>query len=667
MSKKQPETWSPLKKVALCAVFLAAAYSIANKDAENKKAQEKDLAYTEVISKVKSKDITKIELKGREIVVEGPNVPVTKSYLPEGVNIFQDTQDSGVTINAVRPDAPPFLTAGNIISLSILGIMGYFLYSMIKNAKNGGAGGAFGFGKSKAKKVSEEDNHLTFADVAGCDEAKEAVTEMVDFLRDPSKYTRTGGKMPRGILMTGDPGVGKTLMAKAMAGEAKVPFYTISGSDFVEMYVGVGASRVREMFKEAKENSPCIIFIDEIDAVGRKRGESAGGGNDEREQTLNQLLVEMDGFSGDSGVIVIAATNRADVLDPALKRPGRFDREVHVPLPDLIGREQILQVHIRKVPAAQDVNLKILAAGTPGFSGASLANLVNEAAIFAARRNKKMVDMSDFESARDKLIMGAETRMKMSEEELDNTAWHEAGHAIVSMFSKGLDPVYKVSIIPRGRALGVTVSLPEQDRHSYTQDQLKSRLAMLYGGRVAEEMRAGGDKGAITTGASNDIEVASNLAKNMVTRWGFSKVLGPRFYTATENELMMRHPPVYSESLQGKIDSEITDLLLQGEATARTLLAEQRDLLERMVVGLLKYETLDRQDLQDLRDGNDISARKDQQRRRALAEVESAKAKKPAAVPTYTNPVNDNDASGPEEEIKPYNVDKKSGMNGGPR
>jgi cell division protease FtsH len=462
------------------------------------------------------------------------------------------------------------------------------------------------FGKSRARMLSEDQVKVTFQDVAGAEEAKDEVSEMVDFLRDPSKFQKLGGKIPKGVLMVGPPGTGKTLLARAIAGEAKVPFFTISGSDFVEMFVGVGASRVRDMFEQAKKHAPCIIFIDEIDAVGRHRGAGLGGGHDEREQTLNQLLVEMDGFEGNEGVIVIAATNRPDVLDPALLRPGRFDRQVVVPLPDVRGREQILKVHMRKIPAAEDVKASVLARGTPGFSGADLANLINEAALFAARGNKKLVDMEDMEKAKDKIMMGAERRsMVMSDEEKRLTAYHESGHAIVGRLVPEHDPVHKVSIIPRGRALGVTLFLPEDDRFSYSKQRLESSISSLFGGRVAEELIFGAD--SVTTGAQNDIHRATDIARSMVTKWGLSDRLGPLTYSEEEQEVFLGHSVTQHKNVSDEtthlIDDEIRRFIDRNYERARTLLTENVDKLHAMAAALIKFETIDADQIDDIMAG----------------------------------------------------------------
>lgn len=473
----------------------------------------------------------------------------------------------------------------------------------MRQMQGGGGKGAMSFGKSKARLMSEDQVKTTFADVAGCDEAKEDVTELVDFLRDPSKFQKLGGKIPKGVLMVGPPGTGKTLLAKAVAGEAKVPFFTISGSDFVEMFVGVGASRVRDMFEQAKKAAPCIIFIDEIDAVGRKRGAGMGGGHDEREQTLNQMLVEMDGFEGNEGIIVIAATNRPDVLDPALLRPGRFDRQVVVGLPDVRGREQILKVHMRKVPLNENVDAATIARGTPGFSGADLANLVNEAALFAARGNKRLVSMAEFDAAKDKIMMGAERRsMVMSEQEKEMTAYHEAGHAIVGRLVPEHDPVYKVSIIPRGRALGVTMYLPEQDRVSHSKQHLESMISSLYGGRLAEAIIYGEDK--VTTGASNDIERATEIARKMVTQWGLSTKLGPQLYIEESGEMYMgggsSRATAMSDETAKLIDEEIKSVIDRNYSRAEQILKDNMDILHAMKDALMKYETIDAAQIDDL-------------------------------------------------------------------
>lgn len=525
------------------------------------------------------------------------------TYAPYDPQLVNQLIKSNVRFSA-KPEEEPSLLMNIFISwfpmLLLIGVWVFFMRQM----QGGGKGGAFSFGKSRARMLDQEQNTVTFADVAGCDEAKEEVKEIVDYLRDPSRYQTLGGRIPRGILLAGSPGTGKTLLAKAIAGEAKVPFFSISGSDFVEMFVGVGAARVRDMFENAKKNSPCIIFIDEIDAVGRQRGAGLGGGNDEREQTLNQLLVEMDGFDTNSTVIVIAATNRPDVLDPALQRPGRFDRQVVVPLPDIRGREQILNVHMRKVPIAVDVKPEIIARGTPGFSGADLANLVNEAALFAARRNKRLVDMEDFESAKDKIMMGAERRsMVMTDEEKKNTAYHESGHAIVAKLLPKSDPVHKVTIIPRGRALGVTMQLPEQDRYAYDRDYLLQRISVLFGGRIAEELFMN----QMTTGASNDFERATSMARDMVTRYGMSDKLGPMVYGENEGEVFLGRSVTthknLSEATMQQVDNEIRRIIDDQYSLARRLLDENRDKVEVMTAALLEWETIDAEQIEDIMQG----------------------------------------------------------------
>ncbi len=529
------------------------------------------------------------------------------------VPYFDDKLISDLVKNDVRvygepPEEQSLLTSIFISWFPMLLLIGVWIFFM-RQMQGGGGRGAMSFGKSKARLLGEDQIKVTFADVAGCDEAKEDVSELVDFLRDPSKFQKLGGKIPKGVLMVGPPGTGKTLLAKAIAGEAKVPFFSISGSDFVEMFVGVGASRVRDMFEQARKAAPCIIFIDEIDAVGRQRGAGLGGGHDEREQTLNQMLVEMDGFEGHEGIIVIAATNRPDVLDPALLRPGRFDRQVVVGLPDIRGREQILKVHIRKVPVADNVDPSLIARGTPGFSGADLANLVNEAALFAARGNKRLVSMEEFEKAKDKIMMGAERKsMVMSEEEKTNTAYHEAGHAIVGRLVPEHDPVYKVSIIPRGRALGVTMYLPEQDKYSQSKQALESMISSLYGGRIAEEMTLG--SAGVTTGASNDIERASSIARKMVTQWGLSDKMGPLLYAEEEGEVFMGRGTSNSIRMSNQtalaIDEEVKDIINRNYQRAKTILEENVDILEAMKDALMKYETIDAKQIDDLMNRTEV-------------------------------------------------------------
>ncbi len=533
-----------------------------------------------------------------------------QTYNPETSNtaLIGMLEENNVRFKGKPPEKQGFLMQLFISSFPILLLIGVWVYFMRQMQGGGGGRGAMSFGKSRARLLGEDQVNVTFADVAGVEEAKEEVSEIVDFLKDPSKFQRLGGKIPKGVLMVGSPGTGKTLLARAIAGEAKVPFFTISGSDFVEMFVGVGASRVRDMFEQAKKQGPCIIFIDEIDAVGRHRGAGLGGGHDEREQTLNQLLVEMDGFEGNEGVIVIAATNRPDVLDPALLRPGRFDRQVVVPLPDVRGREQILKVHMRKVPLADDVKPNLIARGTPGFSGADLANLVNEAALFAARANKRTVSMAEFESAKDKIMMGAERRsMVMSEDEKKLTAYHEAGHAIVGLVVPEHDPVYKVSIIPRGRALGITMFLPEEDRYSYSRRRLESQISSLFGGRIAEQLIFGDDM--VTTGASNDIERATEIARNMVTKWGLSDRLGPLTYTEEDGEVFLgrsvtQHKQV-SDVTAHAIDEEIRKIIDSNFQRAEIILKENKAKLEIMANTLIKYETIDEPQIRDIMEGRE--------------------------------------------------------------
>ena len=532
-------------------------------------------------------------------------------YVPETDNkaLVGDLLDKGVVIEAKPPEQESVLMQIFISWFPMLLLIGVWIFFMRQMQGGGGGRGALSFGKSKARLLGEDQVKVTFADVAGVDEAKEDVAELVDFLRDPSKFQKLGGRIPRGVLMVGSPGTGKTLLAKAIAGEAKVPFFTISGSDFVEMFVGVGASRVRDMFEQAKKHAPCIIFIDEIDAVGRHRGAGLGGGHDEREQTLNQLLVEMDGFEGNEGVIVIAATNRPDVLDPALLRPGRFDRQVVVPLPDVRGREQIVKVHMRKVPLDKDVDASIIARGTPGFSGADLANLVNEAALFAARSNNRVVNMENFEKAKDKIMMGAERKsMVMDDDEKKLTAYHEAGHAIVGLTVPSHDPVYKVSIIPRGRALGVTMFLPEQDRYSHSKQRLESQISSLFGGRIAEEIIFGAD--AVTTGASNDIERATELARNMVTRWGLSEKLGPLMYTEEEGEVFLGRSVTQHKQMSDEtahvIDEEIRRFIDRNYDRAAQILNDNMEKLHTMADALIRYETIDADQISDIMEGRDV-------------------------------------------------------------
>jgi cell division protease FtsH len=561
------------------------------------------LEYSQFLDEVKDGRIVKVVIQGRTLEATTTDGKRITSYAPPDLWMVSDLLKNNVKVVAKPEEEQSFLTSIFVSWFPMLLLIGVWVFFM-RQMQGGGKGGAFSFGKSKARMLDESTNSITFADVAGCDEAKEEVSELVEFLRDPSKFQKLGGRIPRGVLMVGSPGTGKTLLAKAIAGEAKVPFFSISGSDFVEMFVGVGAARVRDMFEQAKKSSPCIIFIDEIDAVGRQRGAGLGGGNDEREQTLNQLLVEMDGFEPSVGVIVIAATNRPDVLDPALLRPGRFDRQVVVPLPDIRGREQILKVHMRKVPVAPDVDAFVLARGCPGFAGADLANLVNEAALFAARSNKRLVDMEDFERAKDKIMMGAERRsMVMPEEERKNTAYHESGHAVVAMLLPKTDPVHKVTIIPRGRALGVTMQLPTEDRYSQDRVRLLSTITVLFGGRIAEELFMN----QMTTGASNDFQRATDLARRMVTQWGMSDSLGPMVYGEEEGEIFLgrsvtTHKNMSEASLQ-KVDAEIRRILDEQYALARRLLDENRDKVEAMTTALLEWETIDSEQIGDIMGG----------------------------------------------------------------
>jgi cell division protease FtsH len=591
-----------VKNIAIWLVIALVLMTVFNQFSTRQAAQ-KAIEYSQFIEEVKQGRIAKVTIEGR--VLKGVKTTGERftTYSPSDPWLVSDLLKNGVIIEA-KPEEEPSLLMNIFVSwfpmLLLIGVWIFFMRQM----QGGGRGGAFSFGKSRARMLDESNNTITFADVAGCEEAKEEVAELVEFLRDPSKFQKLGGRIPRGVLMVGNPGTGKTLLAKAIAGEAKVPFFSISGSDFVEMFVGVGAARVRDMFEQAKKHAPCIVFIDEIDAVGRQRGAGLGGGNDEREQTLNQLLVEMDGFETNSGVIVIAATNRPDVLDPALLRPGRFDRQVVVPLPDIRGREQILQVHMRKVPMAPDVKADIIARGTPGFSGADLANLVNEAALFAARANKRLVDMDDFERAKDKIIMGAERRsIVMPEHERKNTAYHEAGHAVVAKLMPKTDPVHKVTIIPRGRALGVTMQLPEQDRYSMDREMLLQNIAVLFGGRIAEEIFMG----QMTTGASNDFERATDIARNMVTRWGMSDELGPMVYGENEGEVFLgRSVTVHknvSETTMQKVDAEIRRIVDQQYQLARNLIEQHRDKVETMAKALLEWETLDSDQINDIMEG----------------------------------------------------------------
>ncbi len=562
-------------------------------------------SYDTFVKEVNQGLISKAEINGQtgEIVGQKTNGESFVTQIPyTDLDLMKDLLNNNVVTTGKKPEEPSFLQTIFVSWFPMLLLIGVWIFFM-RQMQGGGGRGAMSFGKSKARLLGEDQIKTTFADVAGCDEAKEDVAELVDFLRDPTKFQKLGGKIPKGVLMVGPPGTGKTLLAKAIAGEAKVPFFTISGSDFVEMFVGVGASRVRDMFEQAKKSAPCIIFIDEIDAVGRQRGAGLGGGHDEREQTLNQMLVEMDGFEGHEGIIVIAATNRPDVLDPALLRPGRFDRQVVVGLPDIRGREQILKVHIRKVPVADNVDPSVIARGTPGFSGADLANLVNEAALFAARSNKRLVAMEEFDKAKDKIMMGSERKsMVMSEKEKTMTAYHEAGHAIVGRLVPEHDPVYKVSIIPRGRALGVTMYLPEKDRVSHSKQHLESMISSLFGGRIAEQLIYGDDM--VTTGASNDIERATDIARKMVTQWGLSSKMGPMLYAEEEGEVFlgrsMSKAKHMSDDTARAIDAEIKSLIDRNYERAEQILKDNIDILHSMKDALMKYETIDAKQIDDL-------------------------------------------------------------------
>jgi len=591
-----------IKNVAIWLVIALVLMTVFNQFSARQQ-QTTSMEYSQFIDAVKQGQVAKVTIEGRVLKGVASDGRKFTTYSPNDPWLVSDLLKAGVMIEA-KPEEEPSLLMNIFVSwfpmLLLIGVWIFFMRQM----QGGGRGGAFSFGKSRARMLDESTNPVTFADVAGCEEAKEEVAELVDFLRDPTKFQKLGGRIPRGVLMVGSPGTGKTLLARAIAGEAKVPFFSISGSDFVEMFVGVGAARVRDMFEQAKKHSPCIVFIDEIDAVGRQRGAGLGGGNDEREQTLNQLLVEMDGFETGSGVIVIAATNRPDVLDPALLRPGRFDRQVVVPLPDIRGREQIIMVHMRKVPVAPDVRPDILARGTPGFSGADLANLVNEAALFAARSSKRLVDMDDFERAKDKIMMGAERKsMVMPEHERRNTAYHESGHALVARLLPRTDPVHKVTIIPRGRALGVTMQLPQEDRYSMDREQILQNISVLFGGRIAEEVFMK----QMTTGASNDFERATEMARRMVTQWGMSDQLGPMVYGENEGEVFLgrsitTHKNV-SEATMQSVDSEIRRIIDEQYALARKLIEDNREKVEAMAKALLEWETIDADQVNDIMEG----------------------------------------------------------------
>ncbi len=596
-----------IKNVAVWLVIALVLMTVFNQYSKNQSAQSV-VPYSQFMDEVKNGRVKSALVEGRTVRWQAIDERKYVTYSPGTLGdlwMVSDLLKAGVKVDAKPEEEQSFLSAFFFSWGPMLLLIGVWIFFM-RQMQGGGRGGAFSFGKSRARMMDESNNTVTFGDVAGCEEAKEEVAELVEFLRDPSKFQKLGGRIPRGVLMVGNPGTGKTLLARAIAGEAKVPFFSISGSDFVEMFVGVGAARVRDMFEQAKKHAPCIVFIDEIDAVGRQRGAGLGGGNDEREQTLNQLLVEMDGFEGTAGVIVIAATNRPDVLDPALLRPGRFDRQVVVPLPDIRGREQILLVHMRKVPVAPDVKAEIIARGTPGFSGADLANLVNEAALFAARKNKRLVDMDDFEQAKDKIYMGAERRsMVMPEDERVTTAYHEAGHAVVAYTLPKADPVHKVTIIPRGRALGVTWMLPEQDRHGKDRERLFQDISVSLGGRIAEEVFLG----QMTTGASSDFQNATSLARRMVTEWGMSDALGPVVYGENDGEVFLgrsvtTHKNV-SEATMQKVDAEIRRIIDQQYGVARKIIEDSRDKVEKMAKTLLEWETLDAEQLKDIMEGRE--------------------------------------------------------------
>jgi len=623
------------KSIAIWMVVALVLMTVFNQfNTRQQQTAQSQLDYSQFLEEVKQGHITKVVIEGRTLKATTADGKRINSYAPSDLWMVSDLLKNGVSIEAKPEEEQSFLMNIFVSWFPMILLILVWVYFM-RQMQGGGKGGAFSFGKSRARQLDESKERFTFADVAGCDEAKEEVSELVDFLRDPAKFQNLGGRIPRGVLLVGNPGTGKTLLAKAIAGEAKVPFFSISGSDFVEMFVGVGAARVRDMFEQAKKQAPCIVFIDEIDAVGRQRGAGLGGGNDEREQTLNALLVEMDGFEGASGVIVIAATNRPDVLDSALLRPGRFDRQVVVPLPDIRGREQILMVHMRKVPVAPDVKADILARGTPGMSGADLANLVNEAALFAARRSKRFVEMDDFESAKDKIMMGAERRsMVMPEEERRNTAYHESGHAVVAKLLPKTDPVHKVTIIPRGRALGLTMQLPSEDRYSMDKVRILDTIAVLFGGRIAEEIFMH----QMTTGASNDFERATAMARSMVTQWGMSDALGTMVYGENEGEVFLgrsvtTHKNI-SEATMQQVDAEIRRIIDQQYALARGLIEANRDKIEAMTKALLEWETIDADQINDIMAGNPPRPPKPTQSSQAPQPPKDQAPTAPATTPT---------------------------------
>ncbi|HFC8507334.1 TPA: ATP-dependent zinc metalloprotease FtsH [Neisseria subflava] len=627
------------------AMLLAAFNALSDKQED-----KQQIEYSQFIQQVNSGEVSNVNIEGSVVsgyLIKGERTDKTAFYTnaPLDDNLVKTLLDNKVRVKVTPEEKPSMLASLFYSLLPVLLLIGAWFYFMRMQSGGGGKGGAFSFGKSRARLLDKDSNKVTFADVAGCDEAKEEVQEIVDYLKSPNRYQSLGGRVPRGILLAGSPGTGKTLLAKAIAGEAGVPFFSISGSDFVEMFVGVGASRVRDMFEQAKKNAPCIIFIDEIDAVGRQRGAGLGGGNDEREQTLNQLLVEMDGFESNQTVIVIAATNRPDVLDPALQRPGRFDRQVVVPLPDIRGREQILKVHAKKVPLDASVDLTSLARGTPGFSGADLANLVNEAALFAGRRNKVKVDQSDFEDAKDKIYMGPERRsMVMHEDEKRATAYHEAGHAIVAESLPFTDPVHKVTIMPRGRALGLTWQLPERDRISMYKDQMLSQISILFGGRIAEDIFVG----RISTGASNDFERATQMAREMVTRYGMSDKMGVMVYAENEGEVFLGRSVTRSQNISEKtqqdIDAEIRRILDEQYQVAYKILDENRDKMETMCKALMDWETIDRDQVLEIMAGKQPSPPKDYSHNVRDDKVEESE----APVAEATEPVEQNEVQNTE-------------------
>ncbi len=628
-------------------------------------------SYTQFMDDAKAGKVKRVDIQGHKIFVTPESGSEYQITSPGDLWMVEDLRKAGVSVFGKAEEEPSFWTTILVSWFPMLLLIGVWIFFM-RQMQGGGKGGALSFGKSKARMLDGNSNKVRFADVAGCDEAKEEVQEVVDFLRDPSRYQKLGGHIPRGILLVGSPGTGKTLLAKAIAGEAGVPFFTISGSDFVEMFVGVGAARVRDMFETAKKNAPCIIFIDEIDAVGRQRGAGLGGGNDEREQTLNQMLVEMDGFETGTNVIVIAATNRPDVLDPALQRPGRFDRQVVVPLPDIRGREQILRVHMRKVPVGQDVKEDIIARGTPGFSGADLANLVNEAALFAARRHARLVEMTDFENAKDKIMMGAERRgMVMTEEERRNTAYHESGHAVVARCLANADPVHKVTIIPRGRALGLTMQLPTEDRYSYDDKYILTQIAILYGGRIAEEVFMH----HATTGASNDFERATALARDMVSRYGMTEKMGPMVYAEKEGEVFLgksvTKSQLISEATMLEVDREIRRIIDEQYALAKKIITENADKMEAMAAALLEWETIDSDQIDDIMAGRPVREPKrvatgdqpavDMERvKKAVPEAAAAAAAEEAPLQEAKDADAPLSADTPAAEEKPAAPDEKS-------